>query len=70
MKGALINGGGMACLCVWGWDVCEFTCALWSCWLAGSSAKQIHSKIISEATVRIIGKIEFAKIEFLPLDWI
>ena len=30
----------------------------------------IHSKIISEATVRIIGLTKIAKIEFLPLDWI
>ena len=30
----------------------------------------IHSKIISAATIRIIGLTKIAKIECLPLDWI
>ena len=30
----------------------------------------IHSKIISEATFRIIGLTKIPKIEFLPVDWI
>jgi len=34
------------------------------------SLNWIHSKIISGATVRIIGLTKIPKIEFLPLDWI